>query len=344
MKSSEYWQRRSEQIHNEQFRKTDKYIAATLKREYDRAMASIQRDIEVFYQRFAINNQIDLAEARKLLNSDQLKEFKMTLEEFTELAKNNPDGRWTRKLNNVYYKVRVTRLQALQMQIEGAIQAVNMKQYDQMVNLLDGVYTDTYYRTVYEVQRGLGVGATFAKIDAERVNRIIRQPWLEENFSHRIWGDNAKLVRQLETQLTQAIIRGDSIDKTAKAIAERMGVGYRAAKRLVRTESSHIQNEASFDAYRASGVVSKYEFLATLDGKTSEICRQMDNRVFTLAEKEVGVNFPPLHVNCRSTTVPYFEDEIDPGERIAKEEKGTYYVPGNMSYNEWLKKNVGKWG
>lgn len=340
MKSSEYWQRRSKQVHNEQFRKTDKYIASTLKREYDRAMASIQRDIEVFFMRFAINNEIDLAEARKLLNSDQLKEFKMTLEEFTELAKNNPDGRWTQKLNNVYYKVRVTRLQALQMQIEGAIQSVNMKQYGQMTQLLDDVYTDTYYRTIFEVQKGLGVGATFAKVDADRVSRIIRQPWLEENFSQRIWQDNAKLVRQLETQLTQAIIRGDGIDKTAKIIADRMGVGYRAAQRLVRTEASHIQNEASFDAYRASGVVSKYEFLATLDGRTSEICRQMDNKVFLLSEKQVGVNFPPLHANCRSTTVPYFDDEIDPGERIARDETGTYYVPGNMSYNEWKQKYV----
>lgn len=338
MKSSEYWQKRSEQLHNEQFRKTDKYIDTTLKREYDRATSSILRDIEVFYHRFAVNNEISLAEARKLLNSDQLKEFKMSLEEFTELAKNNPDGRWTQLLNNVYYKVRVTRLQALQIQIEAAIQAVNMKQNEQMTGLLDDIYKDTYYRTMFEIQKGLGIGASFAKVDDAK--RIVQQPWLEENFSKRIWKDNAKLIQQLQTQFTQAIIRGDSTDFTAKVIAERMGVGCRAAQRLVRTEASHIQNEASFDAYRASGVVKKYEFLATLDSRTSSICRAMDNHVFTLAEKEIGVNFPPLHSNCRSTTVPYFDDEIDPGERIARDSRGTYYIPGNMSYSEWREKYV----
>jgi len=342
MKSSTYWQKRSEQIHNEQFRKTDKYIDTTLKREYDRAMRSMQRDIEVFYQRFSVNNEINLADARKLLNSDQLKEFKMSLEEFTELAKNNPDGRWTQILNNVYYKVRVTRLQALQIQIEGAIQGVNVKQDGQMTGLLEDVYTDTYYRTIFEVQKGISIGTSFAKV--ENVKQIVQRPWLEENYSKRIWKDNSRLVQQLQTQLTQAIIRGDSIDYTAKVIAERMGVGYRAAQRLVRTEASHIQNEASFDAYRASGVVKKYEFLATLDSRTSSICRSMDNMVFPLSEKEIGVNFPPLHSNCRSTTVPYFDDEIDPGERIARDSKGTYYVPGDISYRDWLEKHVGEEG
>lgn len=338
MKSSEYWQKRSEQIHNEQFKKTDKYIESILRREYERARSSIQRDMEVFYQRFAVNNQIDLAEARKLLNSNQLKEFKMSLEEFTELAKNNPDGQWTQLLNNVYYKVRISRLQALQIQIQAAIQAVNMNQNQQMTELLEGIYTDTYYRTVYEVQKGLTIGASFARVD--NVREIVQRPWLQENYSQRIWGDNAKLVQNLQTQITQAIIRGDSVEYTSKVIAERMGVGYRAAQRLVRTEASHIQNEASFDAYRASGVVKKYEFLATLDSRTSSICRAMDNHVFTLAEKEIGVNFPPLHSNCRSTTVPYFDDEIDPGERIARDSRGTYYVPGNMSYSEWKEKYV----
>lgn len=338
MKSTDYWKKRTEQLHTDQFKKTDKYIDDTLRREYERARSSIQRDMEVFYHRFATNNQIDLSAARKLLNSNQLKEFKMSLEEFTELAKNNPDGRWTQILNNVYYKVRITRLQALQIQIQAAIQAVNMNQNEQMTDLLKGIYSDTYYRTIYELQKGLTIGTSFARIDD--VSKIVQRPWLEENYSKRIWGDNAKLVQQLQTQITQAIIRGDTIEHMSKVIAERMGVGYKAAQRLVRTEASHVQNEASFDAYKASGVVQKYEFLATLDSRTSPMCRSMDNMVFTLAEKEIGVNFPPLHPYCRSTTVPYFDDEIDPGERIARDSRGTYYVPGNISYREWLEKYV----
>src|SRR5690606_20868692 len=92
---------------------------------------------------------------------------------------------------------------------------------------------------------------------------------------------------------------------------------------------------------RASGVVARSDFLATLDSRTSEICRSMDGRVFALSEREVGVNYPPLHARCRSTVVPYFDDEIDPGERIARDEDGqTYYVPGDISYQQWYEKYV----
>src|SRR5690606_17048498 len=100
MRSREYWQRRSEQIAKLQYDKADEY-AKRLKKEYERAIQSIQRDLEVFYNRYAVNNEITYVEARKILNSKELNEFRMSVEEFIRKAKNNADGRWTRELNNV---------------------------------------------------------------------------------------------------------------------------------------------------------------------------------------------------------------------------------------------------
>lgn len=341
MRSAEYWKKRIEAVANLQHRKTDEYIATTLKREYEAARRSIQRDIDVFYARFAKNNEISLSEARKHLSSDELDDFKMGLAEFTRLAKNNPDGRWTQKLNNASYKVRVSRLEALQLQIEAEIQRLNMAQNEQLTELLTGTYTDTYYRTMYEIQKGIGMGTNFAKLDNKTVERIVKTPWLEQNYSQRIWGDNARLVRQLETEITQAFIRGDGAKRTAEVIADRMGVGYRNAQRLVITEMAHMQSEATFKSYKESGVVQKYEFLASLDERTCDICGPMDGKIFTLAEKEVGVNYAPLHPRCRCDSVPYFDDEIDVGERAARGDDGkTYYVPGNMTYEQWEKAHV----
>lgn len=323
-----------------QHRKADRYIAGELKKQYEDATIAIQRSIEVFYNRFADNNGlVSLSDARKMLDGSELKEFRMGVERFTELAKDNLDGRWTKVLNNASYKVRVSRLQALQIEMEASIQSLNVAQNTSMTGLLSDIYQDTYYRTIYDVQKGIGIGTSFAKIDADTVDIIIKRPWLENNFSSRIWGDNRRLVQNLQTEFTQAIIRGEPSKKVARQISQRMGVGLRAANRLARTEAAHIQNEASFKGYRVSGVVQKYEFLATLDEKTCSICGPLDGKVFTLAEREVAVTFPPVHANCRCDTVPYFEDEIDPGERIARNDKGeTYYVPGNMSYEEWQKK------
>ncbi|GKU79869.1 minor capsid protein [Paenibacillus sp. L3-i20] len=342
MNSQDYWRIRAEQLARAQHAKADHYSEGELKLEFDRAMIEIRRYIEVFYQRFSNNNGfISLGDARKMLNGSELKEFNMDLETFIMLAKDNPDGRWTQILNNVYYKVRVTRLQALQIQVEASIQNLSTAQNKAMTALLSDVYSDTYYRTLFELQKGVGIGASFAKVDQKTVDTIIHRPWQESNFSKRIWGNNTKLVQQLQTEFTQSIIRGESSKKVAANLAERMEVGKKSAERLVRTEASHIQNEASFAAYKESGIVRKYEFLATLDSRTSDKCQWMDKKVFKLSEKEVGVNFPPLHVRCRSTTTAYFEDEISVGERIARGADGKQYnVPGNMTYKQWHDKYV----
>lgn len=333
-KSREYWQRRAESIAAEQHLKAEELIKR-LQVEYENAMLSIQKDINSFYQRYASNNQIELAEARRMLDSKEVRQFKMELKEFIRLAKNNPDNIWTQTLNNEYFKIRISRLEALKLQIENAMQVVNVNQNDKMTNLLGTAYSDTYYRTVYEVQKGLNIGTTFAKVDTKTVERVLSKPWLEDNYSTRIWKENKKLVRVLQQELAQGIIRGDSSDKIAKMVEEKMGRGYRNAQRLVRTEMGHIQNEASFAGYKAGRVVQKYQFLATLDGRTSHICRDLDGEIFTLAEKEEGVNFPSMHPNCRSTTVAFFEDEEEVGERIARLGDKTYYVPGNMKYEDW---------
>lgn len=339
MRSREYWINRSEELAKIQFGKAEVY-AAKLKREYDKAMASIQRDIDVFYQRFASNNQVTMAEARKLLNAGELKEFKMTLEDFITKAKDNLDGRWTKELDNVYFKTRISRFEALQVQIRQQVELLSASQQAGTGALLSESFTDTYYRSIYEVQKGVGIGVSFAPIDVQSVERVVRNPWLGENFSDRIWHDKNKLLNELRTNLSQSFIRGDSIDRTSQALAKRMQVSYSNAVRIVRTESAHIVSEATWDGYKASGVVQKYEFLATLDNRTSPICQSMDLRVFKLSEKQVGINFPPLHPNCRSTICPYFEDDV-PTERIARGLDGKRYnVPANMSYKEWYDKYV----
>jgi len=74
--------------------------------------------------------------------------------------------------------------------------------------------------------------------------------------------------------------------------------------------------------------------VATLDSHTSEICRELDGHVEDMKNYEPGVTAPPFHPWCRTTTVPYFEDNY--GERAAKGADGkTYYVPSNMKYNDW---------
>lgn len=340
MKPAEYWRRRSEEVAARQFAKSDAYLAE-LAKEYARATEEIRRAIEIFYQRYAENGQVSMAEARRQLSGEELRRFKMTLEEFIAKAKDNADGRWTKQLNEVYYRVRVSRYEALLTEIQHYVEILAGSRQRRIGELLGEVYEDTYYRTIYEIQRGTGFGVTFAKIDQDALEAVLGTEFAGSNWSKRIWSDRDKLVTELRTKLAQAFIRGDSVERVARDLAERMRVSYSNAERLVQTESAFFVGEATAAGYKASGVVQKYEILATLDHRTSEICRSMDGRIFSMNEREVGVNYPPFHPRCRTTVVPYFDDEINVGERIARDKNGrVYYVPGDMTYDEWYARYV----
>ena len=81
------------------------------------------------------------------------------------------------------------------------------------------------------------------------------------------------------------------------------------------TEEAFFSSAAQKDCFTELDV-EQFEIVATLDSHTSDICRGMDGKHFPMSEWKVGVTAPPFHVHCRSTTVPYFDDEFDAvGER-----------------------------
>ncbi|MGG1639878.1 minor capsid protein [Paenibacillus sp. NRS-1782] len=340
MKSEEYWSGRMDALNEAQLGKGDAYVKK-MELEYAKANASIQRDIDTFYQRFAKNNEIGLAEARQVLKAGELKEFKWTVEDYIKAGRENAvDQRWMKELENASIRVRMTRLEALQMQMRQHVEVLTGKRQTGAKELMGDIYKDGYYHSVFELHKGTGLGATFSKLDKRQIEAVISKPWAADgsNFSARIWKDRDKLVHELQTVLTQGMIRGDTPDKMINALSDRMGVSRSAAARIIQTESAYFAGQSRMDAYKELGV-EQYKFTATLDKRTSSICRHMDGEVFAVSEAEVGVNYPPLHAYCRSTTIPHYEDNVQ--ERVARDEDGkNQAVPGDMTYSEWEKEYV----
>ena len=172
------------------------------------------------------------------------------------------------------------------------------------------------------------------------LDKVLSSPWLEDNFSGRIWENRDKLIRELKQTLSRGIVRGDSLDEMTKALAKQMDTAESRAATLVHTESAHIAAEASLAGYKETGV-QRYTFDATLDSKTCSYCGQMDQLQFPLSEQETGVNYPPLHPRCRCTTLPVTGFQI--GSKRAARNPGTgktEYVEKGMTYGEWRKKYV----
>lgn len=348
MRSEEYWARRMEDLNEAELRKGEAYIKKQ-NEEYDKALARIRKETEAWYGRLAKNNNMTMAEARKLLTANELKEFHWDVQEYIKRGRENAvDQRWVKQLENASAKVHISRLEELETKIRQEVELLTARRVSGTTEVLGNIYKDGYYKGIYEVQRGVGEGIPFARLDEKRIDKVLSKPWAPDgrNFSSRIWTDKDKLLSELQTVLTQDLIRGESSDKMIADFAERMGVSKRAAKRLILTEGAYFSGQSRLDGYRETGV-SHYKFVATLDSRTSEECRHMDGKVIPTSEAKAGVNYPPLHAYCRSTTIPVFdddgEDELETGERAARDEDGkTYYVPADMTYKEWAEKHAPK--
>ena len=312
--------------------------------EYERAIVRINKDIEVWYNRIAKNNDVSLAEAKKMLNDKELKEFKWTLDEYIKYGEENGIKKdWSRQLENASARVHIERLEAMKLQVRGEIEKLYNGRESGFESYLKNLYKDQYNRTAFQIAKGTGVGTNIYSLNDKLVNTVIKKPWAPDgkNFSDRIWGDKDKLINTLHTEMTQAFIRGDSLEKLADKIAEKMKVSKANASRLVYTESAAYSSRARLKSYQDLGV-EKYEIVATLDNRTSDICQDMDGKVFDLKDYEVGVTANPFHVRCRTTTAPYFDDME--GERAARNEVTgeTEYVPADITYKDWKEKYISK--
>lgn len=343
MKSSAYWQKRFEQIEQSQNQKGIQCYA-DIEKQYRQAQKQIEGQISAWYQRFATNNGVSLADAKRMLNVKELAELKWDINQYIQYGQENAiNGSWCKQLENASARFHISRLEALKLQMQQSIEVMFGNQLDSIDAAMRDVYKSGYYHTAFEIQKGVGVGWDFATLDEKQISKVINKPWAADgkNFSERVWGNRQKLVNELNQTLTQNIILGKDPQKAIDAIAKKMNTSKTAAGRLVMTEEAFFSSAAQKDCF-AELDVEQFEVVATLDSHTSEICQEMDGKHFPMSQWEVGVTAPPFHVWCRSTTVPYFDDEFDSvGERTARGEDGkTYYVPANMTYKQWQKSFV----
>ncbi len=340
-KSSKYWEQRFAQLEAA----SHSYGVATyseIEPAFDYAQREIQEKIEVWYGRVAKNNEISIQEARKMLSASELKEFHWDVKEYIRHGRENAvNGIWIKELENASAKFHISRLEALKVRTQQAIEVAFGNEGDTIDDMARKIYSDTYYHSIFEMQKGINLGFEIGQIDERKLQKIISKPWAADgkNFSDRIWQSKSQLVNEIHTELTRNCILGKAPDEAIKHISEKFNVSKSQAGRLVMTEEAYFHSAAQKDAFNELGI-KEYEILATLDSHTSEICRSLDGKVFPMEEYSPGSTAPPFHPWCRTVTIPHFDDNYG-GERAARDENGnTYYVPDNLTYKDWEKKYI----
>lgn len=338
--NAEYWIKRFEELEKAQLLNDAKYVTE-LQEAYERTLSSVKKEINNWLVRFAVNNQISMKEAKKWLNTQELKELKWDIDEYIKYGKENGiDLVWKKELENASAKVHISRLEALEIQIQQQIEKLYYNEQQTTNDFIIESYKDTYYKTAYELQKGSNVAFKFAALNVDVIQKIISRPWTsdEQTFSDRIWKNKKALLDTLQKDLEKSL-RGDA-DEVIEKISKDFNVAKGKAGRLVMTESAFFASDSRKKCFEELWV-QKYINIATLDSKTSEECREIDGTIYDMKDYKIGVTAPPYHIRCRTTTAPYFKDEFEFGERAARNtNEKTYYIPSNITYNDWLEKYV----
>jgi len=325
-KTSNYWDKRALKRLTEAEKSSNKYIKR-VKAVYEQAYKDIDRQLASIYKNYSKETGLDTQKLKELLTRSETKKTweQMKRQGLDKYIKDN-------------YKSRISRLEQLQAQIYAKAKMIYPKEELQNTMCYKGVINQSYYKTMYDTQMGTGYNFNFSTIDDSMIDALLSDPWSGKNYSQRIWGNTDILANSLSEILGGALLSGQSIQRTAKQIRDRFNVSKYYAERLIRTETNHFNNEVDAMAYEELGL-DKYVFVATLDNRTSEICQDMDNKVFKFSEREEGVNYPPLHPNCRSKTRAYLgkEEEKNLQRRARNPITGKTELIDNISYKDWIK-------
>ncbi len=339
-RNGDYWRERFRKMEEAQKERSIEK-AREIQEQFDRTLSELDKKINVWYKRLADNNDVSLAEAKRMLDKKELREFRWSVEEYIKYGKENDEtGQWVKELENASSRVHIGWLEARKMEIRAAAEKLYGKFAGTAGEHIRDTYADNYYRTAYEIRKKAGIDVNIQALDENMVEKIISNPWAVDgkNFSERIWQDKRKLINTMHQSLTRMCITGAPPDAAVSEIAKAMNVSKKRAWTLVMTETAAFSNKARQECMNDLNV-EEYEVVETLDDCTCRSCGEMDGKHYRMDEFEIGVTAPPFHPNCRGCTAPYFNDKFTAGEkRAARDEEGnTYYVPSDMTYEEWKK-------
>ena len=340
-----YWEKRFERLKRQQMGKAET-VTAAMRREYTKALTALRKEVLDWYYRYAEENEMSLADAKRELDARELKAFRLTLKEYIKLAKKKDlPQKYIKMLDKASIRARLDRSQELYIKTSRYVEELAKSQNLSMNRLLANVYEDSVYKTVYEAQKLKGEFSTFKGVAKQDIETAVSKPWASDgkDFSGRIWDNITQLMNTLQTEMTRSFMIGEGVVPLINRIQKRFNVSFSNARRLVETETAYVQEKAMLDTYDALDV-EQYQILAVLDLKTSDICRHQDKMVFDRKDAKPGITMPPFHCYCRSTTVPYIEGITDSQEvtRAARDPVTgkTVFVEGDLHYEEWYNKYV----
>lgn len=344
MKNEEYWAKRKANLIYEQMDKAEKQ-ADKFDDIYRQSKAYLDKQINKVFDKFQRDYGLSERDARHVLKNMKDQKDLNELRKVLEARPNDPNiQRLLADLDSPAYAYRMKRLERLSDDLDRMRESIYHSEKKGSDAFYSDLMKDSYYKATFDLQQQTGLAYSFSDLPETEIKRLQGLKWTGEAYSDRIWSNTGALASSVKDELLVSLMTGRSVRDTSQAIAERFEVGQNKARRLVRTESAFFHNQMELLSYE-DAEITKYKFVAVLDRRTSEICQEHDNKVYDTDKAVPGVNYPPLHPWCRSTTIAH-DDDIDYSKlerRARNPETGKVeYVPADMSYDDWYSEYVEK--
>lgn len=312
---------------------------------YQEAKTYLDKEINKIFDRFQRDYGLSQVDARQVLKNMKDKKDLNELRKVLEARPNDPNiQRLLADLDSPAYSFRMKRLERLSDDLDRMRESIYHSEKTGSDAFYSDLMKDSYYKATFDLQQQTGLAYGFSGLPESEIKHLQSFSWLDDGstYSTDIWKNTGKLTSSIKDELLISLMTGQGTRETAQAIAERFNVGQNDARRLVRTESAFFHNQMELLSYEEADI-EKYIFVAVLDKRTSRICQEHDNQVYDRDKAVPGVNCPPMHPWCRSTTVAYDEDaDYSKLKRRARNPVTgkTELVPADMTYKEWYSKYV----
>ena len=348
MKNQEYWTKRKANLIYQQMDKAEKQ-ADKFDKVYQEAKAYLDKEINKIFDKFQRDYGLSQVDARQVLKNMKDKKDLNELRKVLEARPNDPNiQRLLADLDSPAYSFRIKRLERLSDDLDRMRESIYHSEKTGSDAFYSDLMKDSYYKATFDLQQQTGVAYGFSGFPESEIKHLQSFSWVGDGstYSTDIWKNTGKLTSSIKDELLMSLMTGRDTRETAQVIAERFNAGQNDARRLVRTESAFFHNQMELLSYEEADI-EKYIFVAVLDKRTSRICQEHDNQVYDRDKAVPGVNCPPMHPWCRSTTVAYDEDaDYSKLKRRARnpETGKTELVPADMTYKEWYSKYVAEDG
>lgn len=313
MNSKDYWSQRATE-------RMDSYMddaeatARELSKAYHKASLYLDDEARSIIKSFQGAFDLSETEARLLLRNADGKDITKLLSKTVESISDADKKRLAQaQISSPAYAHRISRLVKLSDSIEKTCSELAKGEIKKDRQFLTDEVQTAFLHSIYDYD----AHTSFDMIPQEKVKEILRSAWSGRNYSSRIWQNTENLAQSLKTEILVGILSGKSEQKLSERMTERFAVGSFEAKRLIRTETCYVTNRAELESYEALEL-EQYEYLACIDGRTSDVCRKLNGKRFKVKDARVGVNLPPMHPFCRSTTIAVTKNSDELDRRIAE--------------------------